>query len=106
MKSLRTYNGKATSLASLVVVLRRYTTEWQAAMKSPEHPVLREKAKARENCIQEKQIDIALHWIQAFPAKQKGEWKRVFTANAFNGVDVRITIRCYASPWGLSGVLL
>ena len=73
VKSLRTYKRKVTSLASLVDVLRPpFATELYAALKSPEHPELREKTKARENYIWEKQIDIALHWIQAFLAKQKG----------------------------------
>ena len=106
VKSLRTYNGKVTSLASLVDVLRPFATELYAALKSPEHPELREKTKAPENCIWEKQIDIALHWIQAFLAKRKGALERVFTVNAFNGVGVRITIRFDASPWGLGGILL
>ena len=87
-------------------VLRPLCDGVYAALRSPEHPELREKTKAPQNCIWEKQIDIALHWIQAFLAKQKGALERVFTVNAFNGVGVRITIRFDASPWGLGGILL
>ena len=66
-----------------------------------QNPELREKTKAPENYIWEKQSDTALHWIQGFPAKQKAAPERVFTVNAVNGVGVRITIRFDASPWGL-----
>ena len=103
IKDLRRFTGKASSLASLVDVLRPFISELYGALHSNSGEM---HSKAPANCVWTKQFEASRAWITAFLTRQKGSITRIYTLNSFLGIGTSVRMRLDASPWGVGGVLL
>ena len=97
-KGLRTFTGKAQSIASLIYTWRPFVHMLYGALYGP-------PTDAPPNCLWTRQILIPLHWIQSFLNGSEGNLVRTMTLAAHLRRGQSVTITTDASPYGLGAVL-
>ena len=103
VKTLRTYAGKACSIASLIDVMRPFCNDIYGTIRSVDNPD--KPSKAPPNCAWSVQVKPATGWIKAFLSRQRGSICRVFRLNAFLGIGTWVEFYLDASPWGIGGFM-
>ena len=98
-KWLRTYAGKASSFASVLVFWRPFLQFLWSAIYADD------SQGAPPNCIWTKQVAVSLRWIAAFLREQQGDMHRQFSLEAFRGRGPVVAMSFDASPWGAGGFL-
>ena len=98
LKDLRSFTGKVTHIASLVILVRPFLAELYAALYSEE--------AARTGYVWTRQSKHTLVWIAALLAEENFVLERRFTLDAFQGVGTSVVMCLDASPWGLGGFLV
>ena len=78
-KWLRSYAGKASSFASVLIFWRPFLQFLWSAIYAAD------SQGAPTNCIWTKQISVSLRWIRAFLKDQHGDMHRQFSLEAFRG---------------------
>ena len=96
------YTGKASSVASIIDVLRPFNTDLYGAMYAEPEDM---GSTAPHGCIWTKQIDVARHWLKAFLERQSGALTSIYSLTSFMGTGTEVRLRLDASPWGIGGVL-
>ena len=97
-KELRSFTGKVTHIASLVILVRPFLAELHAALYSPE--------AAKTGFVWTRQSKHTLIWIAALLAEGNFSLERRFTLEAFQGLGTSVVMCLDASPWGLGGFLV
>ena len=100
---LRTYAGKACSMASLIDVMRPFIKDVYGTIRAVDDAD--KPSKAPPNCAWTVQIRPATAWIRAFLSRQRGSISRVFRLNTFLGVGTWVEFFLDASPWGIGGFM-
>ena len=97
-KELRSYVGKAQSIASLLHTWRPFISMLWAALYAPH-------SGAPPGCVWHKQVAEPLSWIRAFNRECKGNILRVFQVAAYfnKGTDIKVCVD--ASPFGIGAWL-
>ena len=98
LKLLRTFTGKAQSIASLIYTWRPFVHMLYGAIYGP-------PSDAPTNCIWTRQIVVPLQWIQAFLAGTKGNLVRTMTLDSHLRRGQSVIITTDASPYGLGAIL-
>ena len=97
-KKLRTYVGKAESMASLLFALRPFVQPLWSALYA--------EVQAPPNCIWTKMIKPALTWLKCFFNEEgTGPLRRKFYIKAHYNQGIKIVITTDASPWGMGGYI-
>ena len=96
---LRTYTGKAQSMASLLYTWRPFVHMLYGAMS------VGAPGDAPSNCIWTKQVLVPLLWLRAFLQQQHGNLRRHWNVDSYFNRGPRIQITTDASPWGVGAVL-
>ena len=99
---LRSFVGKAQSVASIVFVMRPFLADIWGALSAPEAA---RPASGPANCVWLRQIEHAVTWLLAFFAGSRLGICRRLSVDAYLGRGVRVTVGLDASPWGLGGWL-
>ena len=97
VKELRSFTGKITHIASLVILVRPFLAELYATLYS--------KA-AKTGFVWTRQMTHTLIWIAALLAEGNFCLERRFTLEAFQGIGTSVVMCLDASPWGLGGYLV
>ena len=82
VKLLRQFTGKASSLASLIDVLRPFITDLYGALYADPQQI---NSKAPPGCVWRKQIEVAIDWLKAFLGNKSGPIKRIYSLSSFTG---------------------
>ena len=98
-KSLRSYAGKISHIASVLSTWRPFLQEVWAALKDCS------SSNAPLNCIWVRQFVSALKWFDAFFSGSAGSTSRDYPLYVHLGQGDHIEINLDASPWGLGGYL-
>ena len=98
VKTLRTFTGKAQSMASLLYTWRPFVHMLYAVIHGA-------APEGRENCRWTRQIHVPLHWLIAFLTGISGNLERKFTVDAYLRKGDSIVVTTDASPYGIGGVL-
>ena len=113
-KKLRTFAGKASFIAALVIIWRPFLNEIWAALSSANSS---RTGTAPRNCVWLSQISSSLTWMSAFLAPERNEdfeynddgtnagIRRVWFLEAYLGRGPRICLTWDASPFGLGAFL-
>ena len=96
LPNLRTYTGKAQSMASLLYTWRPFVHMLYGAMS------LVGAHGAPPNCIWTKQVLVPLLWLTAFLAQQRGTLRRQWTVDSYRNRGPQVVLTTDASPWGLA----
>ena len=99
IKALRSYVGKAQSIASLLFGWRPFVSMLWTALFSDG------KSRAPSGCIWTQQLTEPLSWLLAFLEKSCGTVQRIFYANAFFNKGTPVIIYVDACPTGIGGWL-
>ena len=99
-RKLRTFVGKAMSIASIIYTWRPFLSQLHAALYSTE------KNNAPHNCVWTKQVESSLLWFMAFFHRLKQHLVRTWMLDAFQGQGSQICIIWDASPFGFGAVLV
>jgi hypothetical protein len=99
-KWLKSYAGKASSFASILVFWRPFLQFLWSAIYAPQSP------DAPWNCVWVKQCFVSLKWILAFLNGIEGDMERTFILDVNKLSKVRVRMVFDASPWGAGGVLI
>jgi hypothetical protein len=114
VKKLRTFAGKASFIAALVIIWRPFLNEIWAALSSANSS---RTGTAPRNCVWLSQISSSLTWMSAFLAPERNEdfeynddgtnagIRRVWFLEAYLGRGPRICLTWDASPFGLGAFL-
>ena len=97
-KDLRTYVGKAQSMASLIYVWRPFLSMIWAALFAP-------SSNAPTNCVWTKQVQEPLSWILAFLARSAGSVTREFHCDQHFNRGEQVVIYFDASTTGFGAWL-
>ena len=97
VKVLRSYTGKAQSIASLLFTWRPWVAMLWAAMYS------NTKTKAPPGCVWYSQIAEPVSWFIAFGDHLRGTVERHFSLGSYLNKGKRLCIYVDASPYGLGG---
>ena len=98
LKSLRSFTGKAQSIASLLYTWRPFVQMLYAAIYS-------EAPAGRPHLRWVEQISIPVQWIIAFLSKTEGSLHREFTLASYLRLGDKVFITTDASPYGIGAVL-
>ena len=98
LKDLRSFTGKVTHIASLVILVRPFLAELYAALYSPD--------AIKSGFVWTRQTKHTLVWIAALLAEADFRLERRFTLEAFQGLGTSVVMCLDASPWGLGGFLV
>ena len=99
-KWLRSFAGKASSFASILIFWRPFLRSiWGALCADPSD-------NTPQNCVWVKQFVVAVKWIRAFLVGVQGNMVRVFTLDVYAGVGPFARMVFDASPWGAGGFLV
>ena len=99
-KSLRSYTGKAQSMASVLHVWRPFISMLWGAMFADG------KSNAPRGCLWTSQISEPLIWIKAFLEQTAGSLHRTFLVSTHYNRGDKIVVYVDASPWGIGGWIL
>ena len=97
VKTLRSYAGKVSHIASVLATWRPFLQEIWGALKDSS------TSKAPNNCIWVKQCRAALKWFDAFFRGIVGATTREYPLYIHLGQGESVEINLDASPWGLGG---
>ena len=98
LREVRSFTGKAQSIASLLFVWRPFVHMLYAAMGQ-------QQSGAPPNCCWVRQISVPINWILCFLKLQVGDLTRKLSLDTYLRRGPRIIITTDASPWGLGGTL-
>ena len=99
-KWLKSFAGKASSFASILIFWRPFLRSiWAAIYAVPSDGT-------PQNCVWVKQFVVAVKWIRAFLNGVQGNMVRVFALDVYAGVGPFARMVFDASPWGAGGFLV
>ncbi|CAE8627265.1 unnamed protein product [Polarella glacialis] len=93
LRDVRSFVGQCQHVANTITVWRPFLADIWAALGA-------EPSGAPANCMWQRQISTALHWLRAFLRRQRGSLKRVWTLSAYLGSASQVLITADASPFG------
>ena len=97
-RRLRTFTGKAQSIASLIYVWRPFVHMLYGAIHG-------QPSDAPHNCVWTRQVSVPLCWIRAFLNGTKGTLTHTLTLDAHLRRGQSVIVTTDASPYGLGAVL-
>ena len=97
---LKTFVGKAMSIATIIFTWRPFLSQIYAAMKPDP------SSKAPPNCIWTKQVQTPIKWLLAFVHSMKTHLTRTWQIEHFKGQTSDVTICWDSSPFGFGAVLI
>ena len=97
-KELRSFSGKAMSVASIILTWRPFLAQLWAALSQG-------AVKAPRNCVWVKQFRNALIWLQEFINGTSGTIIRTFEYDLYYGNPDNVRITTDASPYGIGGFI-
>ena len=98
VKQLRSFTGKAQSVASLLFTWRPFVHMLYGAMCNTQ-------SRAPNNCVWRQQIEVPVRWIVAFLKGRTGNLERTLSVDTYFRRGASVVITTDASPYGLGGIL-
>ena len=100
-KELRSFIGKAMSIATILLTWKPFITQLNAAL----HGKLSE-SNAPEGCVWTKQVSQPLKWILAFIRDLESLHLRTWMVADYSNTGSHVSVTWGASPWGFGAVLV